>query len=262
MMRTQRLYTNTRLLAERNERVMKSISSTLERPLFPDDIDSDEKVESALAADQLVQKKNKDEVAENNNDGKTVEFLALGTWIAALSSFLLINNYVGPWPQALTSVPVQYYGLAHALSAMLFGGGIVLTTMIEWLVVSSKKPSVLNFWFAKVPDLDSKIVLPGLTGSIVSGVGLTVDHYDTLGDAPPHVVAAISALLAFAGWWAVTDLTTQGAATEAIKEWTEGDTENTDVPRILQLRRVSNVVSCMFVTAIYAIMVLKPGYSP
>jgi hypothetical protein len=142
---------------------------------------------------------------------------------------------------------------------MLFAGGVILTTAIEWLAVSSKNPSVINFWFSNVPGIDSNIVLPALTASIVSGVGLSVIHYGALGEAPPHVEATLSALAAFAGWWATTDLTTQGAASEAIKEWSEGDTENTDVPRIVELRRISNVVSCMFVPAIYAIMVLKLG---
>jgi len=198
--------------------------------------------------------------AEGN---KFIEFAALGTWIAGLSSFLLVNNFVGPWPAALLlAIPVKYFGLAHALSAMLFGGGIVLTTLIEWLATDSKNSSVLQFYFDKVPALDSLVVLPALTVSLLSGVGLTVDHYESLGQAPAHVVGAISTLLAFAVWWASTDLTTQGAAMQAIQKWTEGDTENTDVPGIVQFRKFSNVVSCLFVAAIYGFMVLKPGFTP
>ena len=196
------------------------------------------------------------------------EIAVLGVWMSGLTAFLLINNFVGPWPANLiTNTPVEYFGLAHALGGMLFAGGIVLTTLIEWLVVSSKNPGVLKFWFEKVPKLDSFVVLPALTTSIVSGVGLSVDHYDSLGDAPTHVVAAISTLLAFAGWWAITDLTTQGAADTAVQEWQgtevgiDGTSED-DVPSIVKLRRGSNVVSCLFVVALYAIMVLKPGYSP
>lgn len=196
-------------------------------------------------------------------NGKFVEFAALGTWIAGLSSFLLVNNFVGPWPAALLqAIPVKFFGLAHALSAMLFGGGIILTTLIEWLATDSKNSSVLNFYFDKVPALDSLVVLPALTVSILSGVGLSVDHYDSLGQAPFHVVGAISTLLAFAIWWASTDLTTQGTAMEAIQEWTGGDTENAEVPQIVQFRKFSNVVSCIFVAAIYGFMVLKPGFTP
>jgi len=188
------------------------------------------------------------------------EIAGLGAWITGLSSFLLINNFIGPWPsQILEEVPVKYFGLAHGVGGMLFAGGIILTTLIEWLVVSSKKSEILQFWFSKVPALDSFIVLPALTTSIVSGVGLAVDHYDSLGESPFHVVAAISTLLAFAGWWAVTDLTTQGVADEAVREWK--DNEGQDVPQILQLRRGSNVISCLFVLALYGIMILKPGYT-
>lgn len=205
-------------------------------------------------------------VSTPKKQDKFVEFAALGTWIAGLSSFLLVNNFVGPWPAALLqSIPVKYFGLAHALSAMLFGGGIVLTTLIEWLATDSKNASVLNFYFDKVPKLDSLVVLPALTVSILSGVGLSVDHYDSLGQAPFHVVGAISTLLAFAIWWGVTDLTTQGAAMDAIQEWTkrQGDTsKSADIPGIVQFRKFSNVVSCLFVAAIYGFMVLKPGFVP
>lgn len=217
----------------------------------------------------LSQNDQKEAPVQNREDSlEWKEIAVLGVWMGGLTAFLLINNFVGPWPANLiTNTPVEYFGLVHALGGMLFAGGIVLTTLIEWLVVSSKNPGVLKFWFGKVPKLDSFVVLPALTASIVSGVGLSVDHYDSLGDAPTHVVAAISTLLAFAGWWAITDLTTQGAADTAVQEW-QGTKINIDgtseenVPSIVKLRRASNVVSCFFVVALYAIMVLKPGYSP
>lgn len=200
---------------------------------------------------------------QKENDSKFLEFAGLGTWITGLSSFLLVNNFVGPWPAALLqAIPVKYFGLTHAVAGMLFGGGIILTTLVEWLATDSKNASVLNFYFDKVPSLDALVVLPALTASIVSGVGLAVDHYDSLANSPFHVVGAISTLLAFAVWWALTDVTTQGAAMEAIQEWTQGDPENTDVPRIVQLRKASNVVSCLFVAALYGFMVLKPGFTP
>ena len=196
-------------------------------------------------------------------ENKLAEFGGVATWITALSSFLLVNNYIGPWPaNLLAAIPVKAFGLTHAVAGMLFGGGIILTTLIEWLATGSKNASVLQFYFDKVPKLDAFVVLPALTASIVSGVGLAVDHYDSLANSPFHVVGAISTLLAFAIWWALTDVTTQGAAMEAIQEWTQGDTENTDVPQIVQLRKISNVVSCLFVGALYGFMVLKPGFTP
>jgi hypothetical protein len=149
---------------------------------------------------------------------------------------------------------------------MLFGGGIILTTCIEWLVIDSRNKSVWNFWFAKVPDLDSKIVLPALTASIVSGTALAVDHYDALAQAPFHVTAALGTLLAFAGWWGITDLTTQGRATEKIAEIIEHSDDSISntvqwIPGILEFRKFSNLVSCGFVTALYFIMITKPGFS-
>lgn len=200
------------------------------------------------------------------DDNELAEYAGLASWIGGLSSFLLINNFVGPWPAALLqAIPVKAFGLTHAIAGMLFGGGIILTTLIEWLATDSKNTSVLNFYFDKVPTLDAMVVLPALTASILSGVGLAVDHYGSLGQSPFHVVGAISTLLAFAVWWAVTDVTTQGAAMNAIQEWTEsneGEDKAADVPGIVQFRKFSNVVSCLFVAAIYGFMVLKPGYTP
>ena len=209
--------------------------------------------------------KNSNEDKGNKKAMDTGEIIGLTTWMGALSTFLLVNNYIGPFPANIaTAVPVETWGLIHGLSAMLFGGGIILTTCIEWLVVNSKIKSVWNFWFGKVPDLDSKIVLPALTGSILSGTALAVDHYDSLGQAPFHVIAALSTLLAFAGWWAVTDVTTQGRATEKIAEITEQNKESNEVesiPGILEFRKFSNLVSCGFVAALYFIMITKPGFT-
>lgn len=218
----------------------------------------------SLSSDDYQRPQGSTALAPQKEENKFVEFGILGTWITGLSSFLLINNFVGPWPAALLqAIPVKYFGLTHAVAGMLFGGGIILTTLLEWLATDSKNSSVLNFYFDKVPTLDSFVVLPALTASIISGVGLSVDHYESLGQAPFHVVGAISTLLAFAVWWAATDLTTQGTAMEAIKEWTQlEDTENADVPQIVQFRKFSNVISCLFVAALYGFMVLKPGYTP
>lgn len=206
-------------------------------------------------------------------DSSLTEIAGVGTLITSLSAFLLVNNFVGPWPAALfEATPVKAFGLTHALGGMLFGGGIIITTLLEWLAVSSKDPSVLKFYFDKVPKLDAFVVLPALAASILSGVGLAVDHYGSLGESPFHVVGAISTLLIFAIWWAVTDASTQEAANTAIEEWvatlekkddaTSNSAAPTEVPAIVSRRRISNVVSCMFVAAIYAFMVLKPGYIP
>jgi len=208
------------------------------------------------------------EITETSKKGDKAldvgEIVGLVAWMGALSAFLLVNNFAGPFPANIaTAVPVQAWGLMHGVSAMLFGGGIILTTCIEWLVTDSKNKSVWNFWFKKVPDLDSKIVLPALTASILSGVALSVDHYDSLSQAPFHVTAALGTLLAFAGWWGITDLTTQGRATEKIAEFTENaqDSDELTIPGILEFRKFSNLVSCGFIAALYFIMITKPGFT-
>jgi hypothetical protein len=201
---------------------------------------------------------------EKKSTANLAELVGLSTWMTALSSFLLINNFYGPFPANILSVPEKTWPVMHAVAGMLFGGGIILTTCIEWLVAESKNPNVLKFWFGKVPALDALIVLPALTASIISGTALSIDHYNSLSEAPFHVTAAITTLAVFAGWWALTDLTTQPAATKAVEEWTSGlaGTKHDDddgIPGIINFRKFSNVVSCLFVAALYGIMVIKPG---
>jgi hypothetical protein len=197
-------------------------------------------------------------------ESKLVELVALGAWLATISAFILVNNFVGPWPQAMTHVPERVFFLLHMVGGMLFGGGVLLTTAIEWLVVENKNDTVLRFWFDKVPLLDGVIVLPALTVSMISGTGLSIRRYGGLGQAPEHIQAVFYALLAFCAWWAFTDLTTQGKALIAVNEWTsEGEKakadEPNDVPNVVELRTISNVVSSLFVIVLYAMMVMKPG---
>jgi uncharacterized membrane protein len=195
-----------------------------------------------------------------------VELAGLAVWMGALSTFLLRNNFGGPWPAIISTVPEDVWLFIHALAGMFFGGGIIITTCVEFLVAKSKNPSVLTFWFEKVPGLDLSIVLPAISVAIVSGVGLASVKYGGLGEAPIHIKASLHLLVFFAIWWASTDVTTQGPAAKALQEWsrpTSTDARPTEeVPRIVSLRRVSNIVSCALVLGMYFIMVLKPGYSP
>jgi hypothetical protein len=121
---------------------------------------------------------------------------------------------------------------------------------------------VLQFWFDKVPLLDSLIVVPALTVSMISGTGLTIVRYGGLNIAPPHVDAIFWTLIAFMSWWAATDLTTQGTALTAVNsmydQFKDGD-ESVQTPKVVVDRHVSNVVSCFFVLLLYSFMVLKPG---
>ena len=73
-------------------------------------------------------------------------------------------------------------------------------------------------------------------------------------------------LVTFGLWWAITDVTTQRKTLEMIRrhnnDQDEDDLHKIDekkLHRILTMRRLaSNVVSCLLVVALYAIMVLKP----
>lgn len=114
-----------------------------------------------------------------------------------------------------------------------------------------------------MPLLDAAIVLPALTIAMISGTGLAVEHYGGLGIAPPHIATVFYALVAFATWWGVTDLTTQGKALVDVNEWaiqnSAGNEDSLDIPQVVHDRKISNVVSCLFILALYSIMVFKPG---
>ena len=64
-----------------------------------------------------------------------------------------------------------------------------------------------------------------------------------------------------ATWWAATDLTTQGKALIEVNEWSihSMTDSSTPIPDIVEHRKISNVGSCLFVLALYSIMVFKPG---
>jgi uncharacterized membrane protein len=149
---------------------------------------------------------------------------------------------------------------------MIFGGTIILSALVEYLVVKSSDASVMKFWFLDVPQkLDVNVVLPALAGVIVSGVAQANIRYGGLATSPKHVVGAIHLLVTFGLWWAITDVTTQRKTSEMIRrhinDQDEDDVQKIDekeLHRILTMRLASNVVSCLLVVALYAIMVLKP----
>lgn len=196
------------------------------------------------------------------DESKHVELVGLISWMALISAFILVNNFVGPWPGFMTDVPERVWFLCHMLGGVFFGGGVLLTTAIEYMVAKNSNSSVLQFWFDKVPLLDMAIVLPGLTLAMISGTGLSIEHYGSLATAPAHIKYVFWALVAFASWWAVTDLTTQGSALNAVMEQAAtlpAEEENGEAPEVVLKRTISNVVSCLLVFVLYAIMVLKPG---
>jgi len=195
-------------------------------------------------------------------DDKSVELAFLAVWLVGLSGFILENNFVGPWPAVMRTIPERWFFLSHMVGGMLFGGGIILTTCIERLVAKSNNAPVLKFWFTQVPTLDGLIVVPALTVSMISGTGLAIARYGGLNIAPPHVDAIFWTLIAFMTWWGVTDLSTQTTSLEAVNEMNEkyqNGEKDIETPEIVLNRHTSNVVSCFFVLTLYSFMVLKPG---
>ncbi len=175
-------------------------------------------------------------------------------WPIAISIFIANNYFRGCWPAALAEVPFTTLNFVHAVSGMLFAGCIITTTVLEWMVVESGSVPTQRLWFDKVPIVEEWIVLPALTGSIVSGIGNACIRYGSFQMAPFHVQSTLFLLLAFGLWWGFTDRTTQARAQFALEN-SLGEKR----PTIFQLRRISNVVSCLFLLALYGMMIFKPG---
>jgi hypothetical protein len=97
--------------------------------------------------------------------------LALASWASVLSAFLLYSWFFAT-PPLLLRIPRTAWALMHALGTTLTSGTIVISAAIESLVLKAREPSVLRFWFNRVPKLDGAINLPSLTVAMVSGVGI------------------------------------------------------------------------------------------
>jgi hypothetical protein len=171
-----------------------------------------------------------------------------------MSIFVANNYFRGCWPAALAEVPFTTLNFVHAVSGMLFAGCVITTAVLEWMVVESGSVPTQRLWFEKVPVVEEWIVLPALTGSIVSGIGNACIRYGSFQMAPFHVQSTLLLLLAFGLWWEFTDRSTQFKAQSALEN-SLGEKR----PTIYELRRVSNVVSCLFLLAIYGMMIYKPG---
>lgn len=212
-------------------------------------------------------------VSTSPNNKRIIRNVGMLLWITSISAFLVLNfaSTSSSWPTALLveSVPRRVWCFIHAVCGMLFSGTIIATTVLEWLVVASQDRTVLQFWFSHVETTETAMVLPALTGSIVSGVAQAFQDYGLLKQAPIHIKGGFHLLLTFGLWWALTDRTTQQTARQITKlQQADADIKNDNhdnlkdnkmLMRVFRIRRWSNVVSCLFVVALYAIMVLKPG---
>mmetsp|Transcript_9229 Transcript_9229/g.19925 ORF Transcript_9229/g.19925 Transcript_9229/m.19925 type:complete len:302 (-) Transcript_9229:123-1028(-) len=195
--------------------------------------------------------------------------ISLHVWIALMSAFIMTNAKFQPYPESLLyALSSRQWAFVHAVCSMIFSGTIILSALMEYLVIASGKESVIKFWFLSVPaQLDERVVLPALAGAIVSGVGQAAINYGSLATSPKHIVGAFHLLLTFGLWWGITDVTTQRKAVKAVQQMKEDerDSSNDDsiveIPKVLKMRVSGNIVSCILVVVMYALMVLKPGFS-
>lgn len=193
---------------------------------------------------------------DNLSSPRDLSGYGIAGWIVGISGFIILNSGNSCWPSILVNVSRPNLNFVHAMSGMLFSGSIITTTVLEWIVVRSRDKSVAPFWFEQAPGVERLLVLPALTGSILSGFGLAFQTYGSVHYAPPHVKSTLHLLALFGIWWGLTDRTTQAFAFEASK--TELNS-NGSLPPVMIQRRISNIVSCVFVITLYAVMVLKPG---
>lgn len=191
-------------------------------------------------------------------------------WIHVMSIFVAFNYFKTNsqicWPVIMLKIPLRAWNLVHGLSAMTFAGSILTTTVLEWNLFgggggngsSNKKKSeeetaglaaVVNNLF----NIETFLVLPALSGSMISGVAQSFISYRSLRYAPRHVKTSLHLLLLFGLWWGVTDRRTQGKLEEAAAN---GDFQSS----VWSHRRFSNAVSCLFLVGLYSTMILKPGY--
>jgi hypothetical protein len=171
-------------------------------------------------------------------------------WIQALSGFVAAN-YIRRtiWPGWLLRLPVEVWNLIHAISNMIFSGSIVTTTILEWNLTNND-----STFFRKLLRVETALVLPALTGSLISGVVQAFHKYVQFKFAPSHVQTALQLLAIFGIWWGLVDRRLQANIEEAM-------VDSTFDYKMLRGRRITNLVSCGFLLAIYSIKVLKPGLS-
>lgn len=210
-------------------------------------------------------------------------------WVIAMSTFIL-KNYasVQLWPTPLLAeIPIPYLGLVHNLSNMIFSGSIITTTVIEWIVTDSKDFKIIPFWFDRIQKVERFLVLPALFLSIVSGIIRSNVTYGTsLMNSPLHIKSSLHLLATFGMWWGITDRTTINRVPSlvgVVKEQEQGksscsnhssstphddsnhslsergSTAISSTSNVVTIRRISNIISCAFLVASYAIMTLKPG---
>ena len=176
-----------------------------------------------------------------------------------MSIFIVVNYRVKKacWPAFLVRPPLKAWNFIHSVSGMVFAGSILTTTVVEWFVVRhsrrNKSAGVFEFWFENAPKIEQWMVLPALTGSIISGVAQAALSCGCFKLAPRHVKSSLHTLFLIGLWWGLTDRRTMRHVQNSPV------VNGGPLPTVVRQRRISNIISCLFLVAIYAIMVLKPG---
>lgn len=206
-----------------------------------------------------------DKKGASQSRGSLLNAICILVWALSMSAFIIMNaKGTRTRPHLLLhALTRSQWSFVHAVSTMLFSSTTILMVLVEYLIVTSKNASVMRFWFLSIPRrLDAALSSPALTVSIISGVAQAAIDYGGLAESPGHVLGACHLLLIFGLWWAITDVTSQRLATDAVLSMPAEECDVVKVPKVLWLRILSGAVSCGFVVAMYALMVLKPRSNP
>jgi hypothetical protein len=223
--------------------------------------------------------------SDNNSGSKWAKRLLI-LWVHGLSIAVVLSYYPNLLPASLGSIirmapifdllPLNVWNLIHAVSGMLMGGTIITTTFLEWIMVNDKdadgagengggggQGTSLPRAIKQLWSLESYIVLPAVTGSMMSGLAQSYLMYGGIGESPRYVKAALHTMLTFGIWWALMDKKSQRRLVKAMNgegDGVDGSSDDTDMSSIWNKRKIANVVSCGLVVTLYAIMVLKPFF--
>ncbi|KAG7367672.1 hypothetical protein IV203_030343 [Nitzschia inconspicua] len=196
-------------------------------------------------------------------------------------------------------VPTKLWSFLHAISGMILGGSILCTALVEWIwpdqletlikdqATNGNMYNRRNDWddisvqqivnqmaTKTLFPMEGMLVLPGVTGSMISGIAQSFVNYGSLRLAPIHVKSSLHLMFLFGLWWVWTDRKSQKDILELTSTSVSPTVEEKEVKQkrnststiqsemlaVWKRRRFYNAVSCLFVLALYAIMVLKPGF--
>ena len=230
------------------------------------------KIDASFPVDLKATTANDPSCTKNDNKrSATAGKRILLVWVHLLSIFIAANYFrTSLYPAFLLQIQPPIWALTHSIGAMAFAGGVITTTLLEWnlpsLIDKTKLApgsevdkggngamELLRWLF----QIESNLVLPGVTMSLISGVVQSFQNYGTFRYAPLHVKSSLHVMLAYGAWWVIMDRRSQR---DLLKGGKDGCSYGYDKNKLVK-RRVANVVSCAFLLVLYGIMILKPGVS-